>query len=331
MAMKKPWKTLLPFLLIHCTGSEFLVDLFGKKKLDDRIRELEASLLEAQKKNEELLTTLEKRDEKIKKLTSAYQEANVALKAAEQRTASAQAKPEAEKCEEPKPQSTKLSPREFERLAKRLLILRSPEDDLLTAYIGNHAALPSGLPPEAEKLIGALGSERGWAVLHCPQLFTLILKPPLLLTESSLSVSGVFQLDPLREMMETPVLVVSAHAGDTFLGVSLNKGGFEAEELVESQVKEKHSKGGWSQKRFERLREEDIKKHVEDVIETLGKMKRKYGSVVKLAVLGGDSALLKQIAPAVGLPVVERRLERHDEKRLDRLRDEVYGFTCYRV
>jgi hypothetical protein len=323
----------LPFVSVYYPGSESLVDLFGKKKLEDRVGELEAALSEAKEEKEELLATLEKRDEKIKKLTSAYQEANVALKAAEQRAAStqAQAKPEGEKREEPKPQSTKLSPREFERLAKRLLILRSPENDLLTAYIGNHAGLPSGLPPETEKLIGALGSERGWAVLHCPQLFTLILKPPLPLTETSLSVSGVFQLDPLREMMETPVLVISAHAGDTFLGISLNKEGFEAREFVLSQVKEKHSKGGWSQKRFERLREEDIKKHVEDVIETLEKMKRKYGSVVKFAVLGGDPALLKQIAPAVGLPVVERRLERHDEKRLDKLRDEIYGFTCYRI
>ena len=323
----------MPFLPIHFKGSEFLVDLFGKKKQDDRIRELEASLLEAEKKNEDLLATLEKREEKIKKLTSAYQEANVALKAAEQRTASAQAqaRPEAEKSEEPKLQGTKLGSREFERLAKRLLILRSPEDDLLTAYLGNHAALPPGLPPEAEKLIGALGSERGWAVLHCPQLFTLVLKPPFPLTESSLSVSGVFQLDPLKEMMDTSVLVISAHAGDTFLGVSLNKEGFEAEELVLSQVKEKHSKGGWSQKRFERLREEDIKNHIENVMERMAELKRKYGPVVKLAVLGGDQSLLKQIMPAVGLPVVERRLERHDEKRLDKLRDDVYGFTCYRV
>ncbi len=310
-----------------------MVDLFGKKKLEDRLKELEAALSEAKEEKEELLATLEKRDDKIKKLTSAYQEANVSLKAAEQRAASAQAqsKPGAEKLEEPKPQGTKLSPREFERLAKRLFILRSPEDDLLTAYIGNHSALPSGLPPEAEKLIGALGTERGWAVLHCPQLFTLLLKPPLPITESSLSVGGVFQLDPLREMMETPLLIISAHAGDTFLGVSLNRGGFEAEELVESQVKEKHSKGGWSQKRFERLRDEDIKKHIEDVTERLAKLKGKYGSVVKFAVLGGDQSILKQIAPDIGLPMIERRLERHDEKRLDKLRDEVYGFTCYRI
>jgi hypothetical protein len=317
-----------------------LVDLFGKKKLDDRIREMETSLLEAQKKNEELLATIEKRDEKIKKLTSAYQEANVALKAAEQRTASTAARLEPEKAVGPKPQGTKLTPREFERLIKKLSMLRSPEEDLLTAYVGISKALPSlpsGLPNEAEKLIGTIGSDRGWAVLHCPQLFTLVLKPPLpmtSMTESSLSVGGSFQLDPLKELMDTSVLVVSAHAGDTFLGVSLNslnKEGFEAEELVKSQVKEKHSKGGWSQKRFERLREEDIKKHVEDVIEKLAEMKRKYGSVAKFAVLGGDPTLLKLIAPSVGLPVVERRLERHDEKRLDRLRDEVYGFTCYRL
>ncbi len=317
-----------------------MVDLFGKKKLDDRIREMEANLLEAQKKNEELLATIEKRDEKLKKLTSAYQEANVALKAAEQRTASVESKIEPEKAVGPKPQGTKLTPREFERLMKKLSVLRSPEEDLLTAYAGiskalpSQPSLPSGLPNEAEKLIGTIGSERGWAVLHFPQLFTLVLKPPLPMTESALSVGGSFQLDPLKELMDTSVLVVSAHAGDTFLGVSLNslnKEGFEAEELVKSQVKEKHSKGGWSQKRFERLREEDIKKHVEDVIEKLAEMKRKYGSVAKFAVLGGDPALLKLIAPAVGLPVVERRLERHDEKRLDRLRDEVYGFTCYRL
>jgi hypothetical protein len=53
--------------------------------------------------------------------------------------------------------------------------------------------------------------------------------------------------------------------------------------------------------------------------------------VVKYAVLGGDLSLMKQIAPALGLPVVERRLDRHDEKRLDRLLDEVYGFKCYRI
>ena len=62
-------------------------------------------------------------------------------------------------------------------------------------------------------------------------------------------------------MLEIPVLVISAHAGDTLIGIALSSGRFEVQEAVKSQVKEKHSKGGWSQKRFERLRDEDIRNH----------------------------------------------------------------------
>ena len=85
--------------------------------------------------------------------------------------------------------------------------------------------------------------------------------------------------------MNTPALIVSAHAGDTFLGVAMSRAGFEVMELVESQVKEKHSKGGWSQKRFERLREEDIKNHLDLILEKLAQLESKYGSIVKYAVL----------------------------------------------
>jgi hypothetical protein len=44
---------------------------------------------------------------------------------------------------------------------------------------------------------------------------------------------------------------------------------------------------------------------------------------VRYAVLGGDQDILKQIGPAIGLPIVER-LDMQDEKRLGRLLDEVY-------
>jgi hypothetical protein len=265
-----PWKHFLPILSLLIMGCEPLVDLFGKKKLDDRISELEVSLSTAQKEKEDLLNTLEKREEKIKKLTSSLQEANVALKAAEKKMSPAHVSTlRPEKIEGQTPQGIRLNPREFERLMKRLSMIRSPDDDLLTAYVSSTESPPSGLPSDAKKLIGAQGFERGFAVMHFPQLFTLVLKPPLPMAQSSQSSGSAFDLEPLIEMMETPVLIVSAHAGDTFLGVTLNKDGFEAQEFLRSQVKEKHSKGGWSQKRFERLREEDIKKHVDDVTEKL--------------------------------------------------------------
>ena len=131
--------------------------------------------------------------------------------------------------------------------------------------------------------------------------------------------------------METPVLVVSAHAGETFLGAALCRENFEAEELVKSQVMGKHSKGGWSQKRFERLREEDIKSHVDLASQKLAALMGKYKTILKYAVLSGEESLIRLIAPAIDLPVVERRLERHDERNKKELLEEVYGFTCYRI
>ena len=68
------------------------MDLFGKRKLEERIEELEAERARLEEEKEELLRTLEKREERIRKLSAAIQEANLALKAAEQRSAAAQRK-----------------------------------------------------------------------------------------------------------------------------------------------------------------------------------------------------------------------------------------------
>jgi hypothetical protein len=309
-----------------------LVDLFGKKKLEDRVKELESENRDLKNAKEDLVRTLEKREDKIRKLTSANQEANLVLKTAEQKAiapspvASSSENGLAEK-KKPQLQETKLGIREMEQLVKRLKTCHSPEDDLLTAFFADN----NDLQPELLTITQGIRLEKGGIILKYPQLFTMLLNPPFPILESYSNLGCDFHIDILQDMLETPVLVISAHAGDTFLGVALGKDGFEATEFVESQVKEKHSKGGWSQKRFERLREEDIKNHVDSILKKLAELRAKYGSVVQYAVLGGDQNLLKQIGPAVGLTVLARRLEKHDEKRLDRLMDEVYRFTCYRI
>jgi len=263
-----------------------LVDLFGKKKLEDRIQELEAGIAKLLSEKEELLQTLKKREDKIRRLASANQEANLALKAAEQRaaTTSPPSLPGLAEQVEKKPKGRRMDRREMEKLLKRLDLCRSPEDDLQTFYLFASAPDDAALPPDLKSTLLSIKSEQGWIVFRSPQLFTMLLAPPFPVQESYSMNGSVFSLEALREMMETPVLVVSAHAGDTFLGVAYGPQGFEVQDLVESQVKEKHSKGGWSQKRFERLREEDIKNHVQAVLEKLSDLKGKYGSVVKFAV-----------------------------------------------
>jgi hypothetical protein len=311
------------------------VDLFGKKKQEDRIMELEAARARLEREKEELVRTVEKREEKIRKLASANQEANSALKAMEQKVASTAAASlstvAAAESREKLPKAWRLSFRELDMLMQRLKTCRSPKEDLLVASFPSSVPDDAGLPPQIRTAAMNIKSQRGRLILYYPQLFALLIIPPFPIQESASWEGSTFQLDFVQEMMETPVLVVSAHAGETFLGVSMSRESFEVKELVESQVKEKHSKGGWSQKRFERLREEDIKDHVDAVLEKLSVLLDDYGTIAKYVVLGGDRNLVRQIAPSIGLPVIERRLESHDEKQLDLFLDEVYGFTCYRI
>lgn len=315
-----------------------LVDLFGKKKLEDRILELEAGLAKLEREKDDLFRTLEKRDEKIRKLSAANQEANIALKAAEQRAAAVVSAPSSVLPQagvhgqvDLKARARKLGLRETGLLMQRLSFIRSPREDLLAAYYPGAVPEDGLLLAELRNAASSVKSGRGEIILHSPQLFSMILIPPFPVSESLTREAAAFYLDPLKDQMDTPVLVVSAHAGDTFLGVALSRDGFEAEELVESGVMGKHSKGGWSQKRFERLRDEDIKGHVDLVNEKLAEMMGKYKTMLKYAVLSGEESLVRQIAPGIGLPVVQRRLERHDERNIKGLLDEVYGLVCYRI
>ncbi|MDD4163244.1 MAG: Vms1/Ankzf1 family peptidyl-tRNA hydrolase [Methanothrix sp.] len=313
-----------------------MVDLFGKKKLEDRILELQAALAKQEGEKEQLLRTLEKREEKMRKLSSANQEANLALKAAEQKAAALTLSPAPVQAADDaydgqKPKAKKLNRREMDGLLERLRACRSPKDDLLVSYYPGPVPVDDAIPSQIKKAASAIKSKRGGIILHSPQLFTLQLIPPFPMQENYTREGSAFVLDPLEEMMDTPLLIVSAHAGDTFLGVALSREGFLAEELVQSQVMGKHSKGGWSQKRFERLREEDIKGHVDLASQKLAELMGKHKTLLKYGVLSGEESLIRQIAPAIDLPVVERRLERHDERKIKELLEEVYGFTCYRI
>jgi len=87
-------------------------------------------------------------------------------------------------------------------------------------------------------------------------------------------------------------MVLNAHAGETFVGVMENEG-FVEHEIIRSSVMGKHSKGGWSQKRFERLVEEDVKHHADKVRDALIKMYDKYD--VRYIIAGGEAKLVRMI------------------------------------
>ena len=304
-----------------------MIDLLGKRKLEEEIEELKQKIGELEKRRDTLLQTVDKREAKIKKLTHAHQEVSRTLRAAEQKISALQARAPAvetgEDTSTAKAQSRHLRPVDLEKLLDKLSALRSSQEDLVSAYIQEET---DDLPQVAKDLADGVKDDRGLVVLHCPLLFTLALVPPFPVKEAMTNVGRSFELDQLRDILETPVLVISAHAGETLLGVALGSNELAERVVVRSTVKEKHSKGGWSQKRFERLRKEDIRQHADLVVNRLSPLLESYRPHLHYAVISGEPVLTKLIRPALDLPVVETKMARFGGKRADQVLEEVYGF-----
>jgi len=326
---------------LHLTG-ECLVDLLGKKKLEEKIVDLTSQLsglisrvAELEDEKNRLLRQLDKREEKVRTLTQSYQEASVELKSMTQKAEVLQVRKEdgadVAVAEPERVRSETFSPHWIKNLIQRLESCRSPRDDLVTAYLRKGAKEDvEELPKDVRNILMGIGSERGVALFHYPLLFTLAFVPPFPLIETVVKEGPLFDLDPLRGYLDVPVLVIAARAGETLLGVALSNEGFEEHHVVKSTVKEKHSKGGWSQKRFERLRDEDVRQHADLVKREIPALMKSYRSLLVYAVVSGDPVLTKQIISILDIPVIEAKIGRFESKRIDQVLDEIYGFVCYR-
>jgi len=80
-------------------------------------------------------------------------------------------------------------------------------------------------------------------------------------------------------------LVINAHAGETFVGIMENDV-FIEHDVIRSSVMGKHSKGGWSQKRFQSLVEEDVRHHSDKVRTALGTLIGKHRDI-ECVIAGG--------------------------------------------
>ncbi|WP_269849004.1 Vms1/Ankzf1 family peptidyl-tRNA hydrolase [Methanosarcina horonobensis] len=84
--------------------------------------------------------------------------------------------------------------------------------------------------------------------------------PPFPLASSSWHLRDSFETVLLEESLNAGcrMLVLVLHAGESFIGFAPDARVFDTEEFIKSSVKEKHSKGGFSQRRFERLRKKTL-------------------------------------------------------------------------
>ncbi len=180
----------------------------------------------------------------------------------------------------------------------------SSADNLLTAYLppGTHLAdvLDSKILDMVEEetltLLERLEPETGLVLFYdLHRMICEAIVPPVPVPSSSWQLGDMFEASFLQEILDKDyrMLVLVLHAGESFIGFAPDARVFDSEELVRSSVKEKHSKGGFSQRRFERLREEDIAHHMNKVFEALDKVLEE-NSPIDCIIMSGDPQLIKE-------------------------------------
>jgi hypothetical protein len=151
---------------------------------------------------------------------------------------------------------------------------------------------------------------------------------------SSWQLDDKFQTTPFKTMIEKKVnlCVIIAHAGESFIGFTSSPESFKVHKIIRSSVKGKHTRGGWSQRRFERLRDEDVQHHAEKVRDALKAMIRDEDERIDFVMAGGDSRLMDEILKDIDYPLIDRKFDISvDKKNINGTLREVWSSTRYEL
>jgi len=183
----------------------------------------------------------------------------------------------------------------------------SRNEDLVTVYLRPNESVTdlngfestTELEQDVKYLMQRIESPTGMALFYDMKrlgMVRMLMTPPFPIHESGWKLDRVFDTTPLQELLERNqvICIVLAHAGETFIGIS-NREAVIDYKVVRSSVKEKHTKGGWSQRRFERLRDEDIKHHAEKARGVFEALVDEYKDELKMVVASGEYNLVKEI------------------------------------
>lgn len=252
--------------------------LLGREKLKERIDALKQELNKTRKEKEELQEKLESERERAKEAVAERQELNKRINRQQDKIESLKDEIRRKEYVEERVgqdlQSNKISRKEIASLLSKLSSLKSENDDLLTVFLPRNASI-EGIDSEGVlrtdltlnqlKKFKEEGSETGKVLFYCENLLSLLLKPPLPVKHQDWHKSETFKVSPIQEQLNREIGYIFLSGSGS--GVALFGGEVEDFEIIEGKIKDKHKKGGFSQGRFERKREEEVKKHLDKVVE----------------------------------------------------------------
>ncbi|MDD5616940.1 MAG: Vms1/Ankzf1 family peptidyl-tRNA hydrolase [Candidatus Methanoperedens sp.] len=313
-----------------------MLDLFKK----DEINALKAKILELENENSKLTLQVEKKGDITKKTLASRQEVDTELNEAKQQIRSL----ENELAKLKKETKGELNFRFSENFSKNRLddilflldSMQSKTATLITIYLAKDdtpANIPSDIASHITSsecaLIEKIDSHTGKVIFHDTDgIIKLVMLPVFPILHSKYSLERRFDLETLKNSLKMDkTLVINAHAGETFIGI-VEDDVFVEHEVVRSSVMGKHSKGGWSQKRFQSLVEEDVRHHADKVRTALGTLIGKHGDI-EYIVAGGDGKLLRMMLEGYDYPLIMKSMDPVSTKNAEQVLREAMAVRVY--
>lgn len=297
----------------------------GKEKLEE-ITRLQSDLAEFEANNNRLKIQLDKCKETQRNAVSSKQIAEEALNKAEARITTLTEQLQSQATEEEHisiPVPVSLNLHEARQILAILGSMHSAKHTFISMYLPHNYKIENldrgflqHFNEKSIQIMEKLESPTGMAIFHdMDALVFEIILPPLPITKHHFSINEKFYVDELSQILKggSSVLVVIVHAGESFIGYTEDGEHLIASQIIRSSVKAKHTKGGFSQRRFERLRDEDIAHHVEKVRIAIALILEDVGQEPDYVLIGGDIQLARAALENVDLKgkTIEHSLDIH--------------------
>jgi hypothetical protein len=209
---------------------------------------------------------------------------------------------------------------------------RSGEEALTTVSVAPDDRVPDEFGTETTALLRRVDSDRGLVVFGDDVgVVRAALAPPLVADGTRVEHADRFVFD--RSLFELPQpYAVAVVRSDEYAGGVYNGDGRVGFSSFSSDIMSKHSKGGYSQSRFERGHDEDVKEHVREAAEMFEEM---VGNGVEHVFVAGEKRVVRRFTDEVGIsaPVSERTADAtgEGEQLLRRGHDSVRSARLYVV
>lgn len=240
-----------------------------KKGLETELEEKKEELEELREEKESFRERFEAEKKRRSKLSTEKQEAEKKLNKLKQRLQNKDKKRKEEHEDETEAYELQISFKEVKKDLEKIKSIKSDEEDLITIYKSGEdfkdvKALKNSV---SNKVFKEIKSGKDFAIFTDEGFFNWMLETrPFFRT--SWNRGEKFDTSKLLDFIREEKYWILASMGETKIFREA-AGSFEEVERVKTRVNRKQKKGGFSQGRFERKRDEQIRDHVKKVNEKL--------------------------------------------------------------